>query len=144
MFTFIPSLIYQIKLKKKKKKKNVKWTTRNHLLFRITKFTYHPKVGVLKFTGNPISIAVYIKTGQRNTVHLLLLFGFRVQVMLRVRLRVELLFNVKNENNNNDKKLPMGLRGIEEIIVSPWQGSRKTSALENSLLAIHKFVCKFL
>ena len=39
--------------------------------------------------------------------------------MLRVRLRVELLFNVKNENNNNDKKLPMGLRGIEEIIVSP-------------------------
>ena len=32
----------------------------------------------------------------------------------------------------------MDLRGIKEIIVSPWQGCQKTSALENSVHAIHK------
>ena len=36
------------------------------MLFRITKLTYHPKVTVLKVIRNPISIAVYVKTDQRN------------------------------------------------------------------------------
>ena len=46
----------------------VKWTTRNHVLFRITKLTYYPKITILKFTRNPISIVLYIKTGQRDSI----------------------------------------------------------------------------
>ena len=38
--------------------------------------------------------------------------------MLQVRLWVELLFNVKKENNN------MGLRGIVEVIISPRRVSK--------------------
>ena len=32
----------------------------------MTKLTYHPKVTALKVIRNPISIAVYVKTDQRN------------------------------------------------------------------------------
>ena len=32
----------------------------------------------------------------------------------------------------------MGLRGIEEIVISSWQGCQKTSDVENLPLAIHK------
>ena len=32
----------------------------------------------------------------------------------------------------------MGLRGIEEIVISSWQGYQKTSDVENLPLAIHK------
>ena len=73
-----------------------------------------------------MSIVLYVKTGQKNAIYLFSLFGFRVQVILRVRLWVKLLFKVKKENNNNDKKIPMGLRGIEEIIISPRQECQNT------------------
>ena len=36
------------------------------------------------------------------------------------------------------KKLPTGLRGIEEIVISSWQGCQKTFDVENLPLAIHK------
>ena len=68
----LSSLIYPTKLKKKKK--DLKWKTRNHVLFRITRSTYYPKVTVLKFTRDPISIVLYAKTGQRNTIYLFFCF----------------------------------------------------------------------
>ena len=36
------------------------------------------------------------------------------------------------------KKLPTGLHGIEEIVISSWQGCQKTFDVENLPLAIHK------
>ena len=93
------------KKKRKKKKKDLKWKTRNHVLFRITRLTYYPKVTVLKFTRDLISIVLYAKTGQRNTIYLFFCFlDSEFKLCFRVILWVELLFKVKKENNNNDKK----------------------------------------
>ena len=90
------------------------------------KSTYYPKVAVLMFTWNPISIVVYVKTGQRNTIYLLLLFCFWDRFVIWVRLRVE-LFNVKKENDIMIKNYRWAYVENKKYLFLHDKGVKKTS-----------------